>query len=303
MAGSDVVSNVLWTEHYRPKTLDDVAMDAETRQLLQSYIDAGEIPHLLLIGPAGSGKTTVARILINALDCVNLNLNASSDRGIDVVREKIGTFVTALMGARWNVVFLDEADAMTADAQTAMRNLIEAYADRARFILTGNAGHRIINPIQSRCQVILLGRPPLKERCRILLKVLQAEGITADPRVALSYAEKFPDLRQMLMAAQKAWLSGGRKDLPLATHGAQVDDAELIQKLLNKDWTFFRRLGTSPDFDATNALRSLFWAVPDDHPQAAFLRHKLGRGVHETGFTPDPLVLYLGVISEVMEGL
>jgi ATPase family associated with various cellular activities (AAA) len=302
--GSDVVAGVLWTEKYRPTQLADLALEAETRQLLQSYIDAGEIPHLLLIGPAGSGKTTVARILGRALDASVLTLNASSERGIDTVREKIGSFVTAIMGFRWNLVFLDEADAMTADAQTALRNLIESYADRSRFILTANYGHRIINPIQSRCQVVMLGRPPLKERYRILISVLEAEGITATPQVGLSYAEKYPDLRQMLMAAQKAWLSAGKaKTLPLATHGSAITGAEMFTALTGKNWQAFRRVTTAPDFDATTALRNLFHAVPDEYERAGFLRHIIGKGVHETGFTPDPVILFLGVVAEAMEGL
>src|SRR3954468_14547678 len=150
MSNSDVINDVLWTEKYRPTRLEDMAMEEENRRVLQSYIEGGVIPHLLFIGPAGSGKTTISRILVKSLDCSVLSLNASSERGIDTIREKVGSFVQAMLLGAWNVVFMDEADQLTSDAQGAMRNMMESYSERARFIFTGNYGHKIIGPIQSR---------------------------------------------------------------------------------------------------------------------------------------------------------
>jgi hypothetical protein len=295
----DVIAEVNWTEKYRPKKLEDLALADDTRAVITAYLEAGSVPHLLFIGPAGSGKTTVARIIIRKLDCQSLNLNASSDRGIDVVRERIGSFVTAMTGARWNIVFLDEADAMTSDAQTAMRNLIESYADRARFILTANYGHKIIAPIQSRCQLLVFERPPLKERWRILSAVLEAEGIEAEPLVVMGYAEKFPDMRQMLWAAQRAFLAKGM--LPPAQEAGGPPGTQILQWVEEKNWTALRRLTASGDFDAQQALRELFHAIPDEHRKCGELRHIIGRGVHETGFTPDPIVLFLAVVAGATE--
>lgn len=305
MTTSQVLKELHWTEKYRPHTLDDVALEPETRTLLEAYLSAGEIPHLLLGGPPGSGKTTVARIILDTLDCATLTLNASSERGIDVVREKIGTFVTAVSQFDWNIVFLDEADQMTADAQTAMRNLIESYADQARFILTANQVHKVIGPIQSRCQVLTLGRPPLKERYRILTRVLEAEDIRYDKATALAYAEKFPDLRRLLHQTQRRYLVAGADGTlpPVSADTGETTGADLFQMLTSKSWTGLRRVTTSGDFDVQQGLRDLFYAIPDDHPRVGFLRHVIGRGVHETGFTPDPVVLFLAVTAEAMEGL
>jgi len=295
--------NVLWVEKHRPTALDQMALDPENRKVLESFIEAGEIPHLLLIGPPGSGKTTIARILYRTLDAKHLVLNASSERGIDMIREKVGSFVQSVYGEGRNIVFLDEADAMTADAQTALRNLMEAHAEISRFILSGNYPHKIIGPIQDRCFTLTIGRPPLKERFRILTEVLKAEGIEADPQVAVTYAERFPSLRKMLTSVQRAWLAAENGALPPAEGGSTAGGGELYDLMIRKDWTGLRHLTSSGGFDPTQGLRDLFWAIPDDHEQAGFLRHVIGKGVHESSFTPDPVILFLGVVAEAMEGL
>lgn len=303
----DPIKASLWTEVYRPTSLEETALDSETRQLLESYLEAGEIPHLLLVGPPGTGKTTVARIIYRGLDAKVLTLNASSDRGIDVVRHRIGSFVAGRSIHRWNIVFLDEADAMTSDAQTALRNLIEAHADLARFILSGNYAHKIIGAIQSRCQVITMSRPPLKERYRILARVLKAEEIEAEPPVMLAYAEKYPDLRKMLFQTQKAFFphfrTTGERVLPPVSQEQGIAGDDILTLIEQKNHVGLRRLTASGTLDPDQALRDLFWAIPDDHPQVGFLRHVIAKGVHETTFTPDPYVLFLGVCAEAAEGL
>jgi hypothetical protein len=131
--------------------------------------------------------------------------------------------------------------------------------------------------------------------------VLQREHITAEPAIILGYADRYPDLRQMLMTAQRVYLA--KRHLAAIQVAEAADGVAMLSRLEAKDWAGLRRAATGDGFDPGQALRELFWAIPDDHPRAGFLRHVVGRGVHETGFTPDPQILFLGVCAEAIEGL
>ncbi|RLF54191.1 MAG: replication factor C small subunit, partial [Thermoplasmata archaeon] len=159
----------IWTEKYRPKTLSELVGQKEIIQRLMAIVESGNIPHFLFTGPAGTGKTTSALALARQLfgeDKWRDNfqeLNASDERGIQVVRTKIKSFARAapLGGADFKVIFLDEADSLTADAQAALRRTMERYSNTCRFILSCNYSSRIIPPIQSRCSVMRFA--PLKK--------------------------------------------------------------------------------------------------------------------------------------------
>lgn len=294
------VRDVMWVEKYRPTSLEEMALPGETRALLQSYIDAGEIPHLLLPGPAGTGKTSVSKILYGALDCRVLVLNASKDRGIDKIREQVTMFVRSRLLAKLNVVHFDEADGLTRDAQEALRNLLETYASVSRFIFTCNRLSRIIDPIQSRCQIIEFAPPPLQDRAKRLQHVLKAEGVPFEKMDVIKYAETFRDMRRMLNAAQQSFLTHG-KLVPVSALAVSGDD--LLAAVMRKDWAALRAATADANFDAEQALRVLFWAVPDDHANVARWRAELAKGLHESTYTPDPVVLFLGVCSELIDTL
>lgn len=150
------MKNMIWYEKYRPDKLSSLILDKETRQSFKTFIKEKQIPHVLLHGPAGSGKTTLSMILLKEIAAGKLVLNASSDdRGIATIKYKVKQFASAHRGGqgKLNIVLLDEADGTTSDAQLALKNTMETYHKNCRFILTCNQIDRIIDPIVSRCML------------------------------------------------------------------------------------------------------------------------------------------------------
>jgi len=201
----------LWIERYRPTKLDDMCLSKEIRDKILDW--GNEIPHLLLIGNTGVGKTTLARILVqDILKCDYLYINASDENGIDTIRTKVTGFVqTKSFDGNIKVVILDEADGLTVDGQKCLRNLMESYANTARFILTGNHRHKISKAIQSRCQPVDL-HPNLKEVIVRCFDILKAEGVTLNQEdkksVIRLVKHKFPDIRECIGELSKHCLGG-----------------------------------------------------------------------------------------------
>ncbi len=202
--------NEVWTEKYRPKKLGDVIGQTEITDRLQAYVKAGNLPHLLFAGPAGTGKTTSAIALARELygDAWQQNfheLNASDERGIQVVRTKIKEFArTQPIGDRpFKIIFLDEADALTPEAQAALRRTMERYSGTCRFILSCNYSSKIIEPIQSRCAAFRFRTIHEDDVKKYVDRIAKAEGLTVteDGYSALLYVSR-GDLRKVTNALQ-----------------------------------------------------------------------------------------------------
>jgi len=197
----------LWTEKYRPRTVTDyVFRDEEQRQQVQSWIDAGSIPHLLFSGAPGVGKTTLAKILIAELgvdDYDVLEINASRENSVDTIRDKITGFVQTMPFGQFKVVLLDEADYISPNGQAALRGVMETYHASARFILTCNYPNRVIPALHSRCQGFHIERVDMTEFTARVATVLVTESIEFDLDTLDTYVKAtYPDLRKCLNTCQ-----------------------------------------------------------------------------------------------------
>ncbi len=203
--------DTIWYEKYRPKKLKDMVLDKSVRLTFKKYIKNKEIPHLLFYGPAGAGKTTLARILIRNLAQESLIMNASSeDRGVNIIKTKVRQFASGLVTTDFKrIVFFDEANGLTYDAQEALKNTIEAYHTNCRFIFTTNQIDKITNPIQSRCTLFKFDSLPIKDVITYCGNILEEEEVSFKKRDVKKIVKTFyPDMRSIINNIQYASSTG-----------------------------------------------------------------------------------------------
>ena len=203
-------SHGLWVERYRPQDLSTYVGNEHLKNKVERFLQDGNVPHLLLYGRAGGGKTTLAKIIVNNTECDYLYINASDERNIDLVRDKLKTFASSVGFKPMKVVILDEADYLNVNsAQPALRNLMETFSAHCRFILTCNYVEKIIDPIQSRCQTYKIVPPSKKEVAVHAKTILEKENISFDlDDLALVVTAGYPDLRKVINELQRMSIDG-----------------------------------------------------------------------------------------------
>jgi replication factor C small subunit len=195
--------NTLFVEHYRPTKLENYVGNENIKKVIKQYLDQDDIQNLCFYGPAGTGKTTLAKLIVKNLDCDYLYINASDERGIDTIRDKVTGFASTASFKSLKVVILDEADFLTINAQASLRNVIETFSRSTRFILTCNYIERIIDPLQSRCQTLKIIPPSKVEVAKHLAWILGEENISFVVDDIKNIVNQFyPDLRKMLNTIQ-----------------------------------------------------------------------------------------------------
>jgi len=198
------IKNTLWVEKYRPSSLDSYIGNDHLKSKVKLYLESGDLPHLLLFGRAGTGKTTLAKLLVNNIDCDYLYINASDENSVEVVRDKVKNFASTLGFQEMKVIILDECDYITPNAQAALRNLMETFSKHCRFILTCNYVERIIDPIQSRCQSFQIIPPDRKQVAVHLGNILTKENVTNEIEDIVTIVNGgYPDIRRVINAAQR----------------------------------------------------------------------------------------------------
>ncbi len=198
------VKHTLWCEKYRPQDLTTYIGNEHLKSKVSLYLESGDIPHLLLYGKAGTGKTTLAKILVKHIECDYLYINASDENNVDTVRTKVKTFASTMGFKDMKIIILDECDYITPNAQAALRNLMETFSKHCRFILTCNYVERIIDPIQSRCQSFQIIPPSKKEVAVHLSNILNNENVTFKvDDIATIINGGYPDIRKVINTSQR----------------------------------------------------------------------------------------------------
>ena len=198
------MSNSLWVEKYRPKNLENYIGNEHLKSKVEHNLESGDVPHLLLYGKAGTGKTTLAKLIINNIECDYLYINASDENNVDTVRTKVKNFASTIGFKDNKVIILDECDYITPNAQAALRNLMETFSKHCRFILTCNYVERIIDPIQSRCQSFQIIPPSKQEVAKHLHKILVKENVIDKPEdIKILVETGYPDIRRIINSAQR----------------------------------------------------------------------------------------------------
>lgn len=211
--------HTLLNERYRPSVLENYVGNATLKASISKQLKQNDIQNYLFYGSAGTGKTTLAKLIINNLDCESLYINASDERGIETIRDKVSGFASVASIKPLKVVILDEADFLTIQAQASLRNVIETFSRSTRFILTCNFVERIIDPIQSRCQTFKVIPPTKKEVAVHIAGICDKENIGYEiPSIGKLVSRYYPDIRKMLNTVQASTVN----------NHLQLDDSLLV---------------------------------------------------------------------------
>jgi len=203
------VDNSLWVESYRPVKLVDYVGNEHLKSKVEGYLETGDIPHLLLYGRAGTGKTTLAKLIVKSVDCDYMIINASDENNVDTVRNKVKNFASSMGFKKWKIIILDEFDYMSPNAQAILRNLMETFSQHCRFILTCNYVEKVIEPIQSRCQSFQIVPPTKKDVAVQISKILTSESVSFEPKDLVPIIDAgYPDIRKIINTCQMNSIKG-----------------------------------------------------------------------------------------------
>ena len=249
--------NYILNEKYRPDTLEGYICKDEIKVKFQEFIVANQIPHLLFAGKPGAGKTTLAKILVNNIDCDFLYINATDERSIDIMRDKVGAFAAAGSFKPLKIVILDEATHILQAGQVILLNMMETYSLTTRFILTGNYAERLIEPLRSRCQEFDLSPPSKKVVAQHISVILDKEDIKYEVSDLVTLVNKFyPDFRKIINNCQKYTVDG---TLTLDNSVNSTDDYQVkvldeLKKPSVKSFNLIRQIIANAEVESFESL-------------------------------------------------
>jgi DNA polymerase III delta prime subunit len=304
------MEHLLWTEKYRPKTIENCILPDRLKKPFQEYVNSGNIPNLLLSGGAGVGKTTVAKAMCEEIGCDYIVINGSDESGIDVFRTKIKNFASSmsLSGGR-KVIIIDEADYLNPNStQPALRNAIEEFAGNCSFIFTCNFKNRIIDPLHSRCAVVDFTLKS-NEKTQMagqffkrIQQVLQSEKVEYDDKVIAELVKKhFPDFRRVINELQR-YSQFGKIDTGILSQIVDVGINDILKFIKEKDFAAIRKWVANNDVDATTFYRKLYDNLyevlkPQSIPQAVLI---LADYQYKQAFVADQEINTVACLTELM---
>ena len=304
------MDHLLWTEKYRPKTIEECILPERLKTPFQEYVNQKNIPNLLLSGGAGVGKTTVAKAMCNEIGCDYIVINGSDESGIDVFRTKIKNYASSmsLSGGR-KVIIIDEADYLNPNStQPALRNAIEEFASNCSFIFTCNFKNRIIEPLHSRCAVIEFGLMN-GEKAKMagaffkrIQSVLQSEKVDYDDAVIAELVKKhFPDFRRIINEMQR-YSQFGKIDSGILVQMGDVEISNIVKFIKDKDFGAIRKWVATTEIDAATLYRKLYDGLydvlkPQSIPQAVII---IADYQYKQAFVADPEINTVACLTELM---
>ena len=296
----------LYVEKYRSKVLDEYVGNDTLKQVIAKYIEQNDIQNLLLYGPPGTGKTTLAKLLINNINCDHLYINASDERGIETIREKVQGFASTASFKPLKVIILDEADFITIQGQAALRNVIETYSMSTRFILTCNFIERIIDPLQSRCQVLKIVPPSKGEVAKHVVTVLEKENTEYDLDSIKTVVNQFyPDLRKILNTCQLSTHNGKLvldKSVLIASNYIDKVISELIKPTLTSWKTIKQIIADSNISEYDELFRSLYDRIEEySKGNDGELIIIISESQYQSNFRIDKEINIMACISQILK--
>lgn len=297
--------NTLYVERFRPTELKHYVGNENVKDTIQKYLDQDDIQNFIFYGPAGTGKTTLAKIIVKNLDCDYLYINASDENGIDTIREKVKGFASAASWKGIKVVILDEADFITIQGQAALRNVIETFSRSTRFILTCNFIERIIDPLQSRCQVLKIVPPTKMDVYNHLTWILADQlNISYTPEDLKSLIVKYyPDMRKMLNVLQMS-VKDDSVVLDETVLASNSYIKEVLKELVgNKKWLTIRQIIADSNVkDFEELYRSLFEHSSKYAPgKEGSVTIILNEHLHQANFRIDKEINIMSAIAKIIE--
>lgn len=297
--------HTILNEKYRPDTLEGYICSDINKTKFQEFIDSQDIPHILLAGRPGSGKTTLAKILANNINCDYLFLNAVDERSMDVMRDKVGSFASAGSFKPLKIVILDEATHILQASQVMLLNMMETYSVNTRFILTGNYPERLIEPLRSRCQEFDLEPPSKKVIAKHIDNILNIENIKHTPEDVVSIIKKFyPDFRRIINACQKYTVNNEIKLDNSLTVSDDYKDSILneLKKPNSKSFNTIRQVLADADLsDYTDLYRFLYDTVDQYAKDAGLITIIIEEYKYHSVVRIDQELCFMACVSKILK--